>query len=118
MVRLAAIAGPFAFLVLAWLVGASLHVRLIRREQDHFPLQRGSRAPQTTPMFASAALLLVPALLFVAFEIRSRMEIRLGIPGIVDEWQPVTGRAWISLLICLVLALAPWLFARRADTVA
>src|ERR1041385_7931535 len=72
---------------------------------------------RAAPMFISAALFFVPALLFVIFEVRSRIEIRRGIGGVVDEWHPVTAHAWISLVICLVLALVPWLFARRADTV-
>jgi hypothetical protein len=117
VVRLAAIAGPFAFLVLAWLIGAVTHVRLVRREQEQFPMVRGSRAPQWVPMTISGLLFFIPAILFVIFEIRSRVELRRGIGGVVDEWQPVTQRAWVMLVICLVLALVPWLFARRADTV-
>lgn len=117
LVRLAAVAGPVAFLLLAWTIGAFVHYRLVRREHQLFPAMRGSRAPQITPMILSAALFFVPVVLFVLFEIRSRKEIRLGIGGIVDEWQPVDTRAWTTLLVCLVLALIPWLFARRADTV-
>jgi heme/copper-type cytochrome/quinol oxidase subunit 2 len=116
-VRIAAMGGPIAFLVLAWIVGFIVHYRLVYREQAQFPAIRGSRTPQTVPMFISAALFFVPALLFVIFEVRSRIEIRRGIGGVVDEWHPVTAHAWISLVICLVLALVPWLFARRADTV-
>jgi hypothetical protein len=118
LVRLAAVAGPIAFLVLAWTIAAIVHVRLVRREQEQFPLMRGSRSTQITPLLISAVLLFVPVVLFVIFEIRSRKEIRLGIAGIVDEWQPVTAQAWITWLVCLVLALTPWLLARRADTVA
>jgi heme/copper-type cytochrome/quinol oxidase subunit 2 len=117
MVRLAALAGPIAFLLLAWLIGAIVHYRLVRREHEQFPVMRGSRTPQTVPMIISAALFFVPFVLFVFFELRSRREIRLGIGGVVDEWLPVTRNAWLTLLICLVLALIPWLFARRADTV-
>jgi hypothetical protein len=117
MVRLAAVAGPFAFLVLAWLVGGYLHVHLVRREQEQFPVLRGTRAPQWVPMTVSGLLFFVPAILFVIFEIRSRLELRRGLPGVVDEWLPVSNRAWLMLVVCLVLALAPWLFARRADTV-
>ncbi|HWS72880.1 MAG TPA: hypothetical protein VN605_12245 [Thermoanaerobaculia bacterium] len=118
LVRLAAVAGPIAFLVLAWGIGALVHYRIVRREQEQFPVVRGSRTPQTAPMFISAGLFFVPAVLFAIFEIRSRLEIRRGIGGVVDEWQPVTAHAWTALLVCLVLALLPWLFARRADTVA
>jgi hypothetical protein len=117
LVRLAAVAGPVAFLLLAWTIGAFVHYRLVHREHEQFPVMRGSRTPQITPMIISAALLFIPVVLFVLFEIRSRQELRLGIGGIVDEWQPVDTRAWTTLLICLVLALIPWLFARRADTV-
>jgi hypothetical protein len=117
MVRLAAIAGPFGFLVLAWLVGGYLHLRLVRREQAQFPTVRGTRSPQAVPMLISAALFFAPALLFIVFEVRSRMEIGRGIGGVVDEWHPVTAQAWTSLVLCLVLALIPWMFVRRADTV-
>jgi hypothetical protein len=117
LVRLAAVAGPIAFLVLAWGIGALVHYRIVRREQEQFPAIRGSRTPQTAPMILSAALFFVPAVLFVIFEIRSRIEMRRGIGGVVDEWHPVTAHAWTALLVCLVLALLPWLFARRADTV-
>lgn len=117
MVRVAAVAGPFAFLVLAWLIGGYLHHRLVRREQEQFPLLRGTRAPQWVPMMASGLLFFVPAILFIVFEVLSRDELRQGIGGVVDEWQPVTQRAWLMLAVCLVLAIAPWLFARRADTV-
>jgi hypothetical protein len=117
LVRLAATAGPIAFLLLAWLAGAIVHFRLVHREQAQFPLTRGSRAPQTTPMLISGLLFLVPAVLFVFFEIRSRIELRRGLTGVVDEWHPVTAHAWIALVVCFVLALMPWLFARRADTV-
>lgn len=117
MVRLAAIAGPFAFLVLAWLVGGYIHIRLVRREQAQFPVVRGTRAPQWVPMTVSGLLFIVPVILFVVFEIRSRVELRRGIGGVVDEWLPVTDRAWLTLVVCLVMALVPWLFARRADTV-
>jgi hypothetical protein len=117
LVRVAATAGPIAFLVLAWMIGIFLHYRLVRREQAQFPAVRGTRAPQTVPMIVSAALFIVPAVLFVIFEVRSRMEISRHIEGVVDQWHPVTARAWTSLLICLVLALIPWLFVRRADTV-
>jgi hypothetical protein len=118
LVRVSALAGPIAFLLLAWVIGAFVHVRLVRREQEQFPAVRGSRAPQTTPMLISAFLFFVPFVLFILFEVRSRQEIRLGIPGINDEWQPVTSHAWLAFVVCLVLALVPWLFARRADTVA
>jgi hypothetical protein len=118
LVRIAANAGPIAFLLLAWLVGAIVHVRLVRREQAQFPVVRGSRAPQTVPMIVSALLFVVPAVLFIVFEVRSRYEIRRGIAGVVDEWQPVMAHAWTALVICLALALIPWLLARRADTVA
>jgi hypothetical protein len=117
MVRLAAIAGPFGFLVLAWLVGGYMHLHLVRREQAQFPIVRGTRSPQAVPMMISAALFFAPALLFIVFEVRSRMEIGRGIGGVVDEWHPVTAQAWTSLVLCLVLALIPWLFVRRADTV-
>lgn len=117
MVRLAAVAGPFAFLVLAWFVGGYLHLRIVRREQAQFPVLRGTRAPQWVPMIVSGLLFFIPAILFVIFEIRSRMELRAGITGVIDEWQPVTHRAWLTLVVCLVLAIAPWLFARRANTV-
>jgi hypothetical protein len=118
LVRIAANAGPIAFLLLAWLVGGILHYRIVRREQAQFPISRGSRTPQTVPMIVSAVLFLVPAVLFIVFEVRSRVEIRRGLGGVVDEWQPVTAHAWTALVICLVLALIPWLLARRADTVA
>jgi hypothetical protein len=118
LVRIAATAGPIAFLLLAWLLGWIVHWRLVRSEQEQFPFHRGSRSPQTVPVILSAALLFVPAVLFLIFEVRSRLEIRRGIGGVVDEWHPVTARAWITLLICFVLALVPWLFAKRADTVA
>ena len=95
-----------------------VHYRMVIREQARFPAVRGTRAPQTVPMVISAALFFVPAVLFVLFEVRSRWEIGRGIGGVVDEWHPVTMHAWTSLLICLVLAVVPWLFARRADTVA
>lgn len=117
LVRLAAVAGPVAFLLLAWGIGMFLHYRLVRREQEQFPATRGSRTPQTMPMLVSAALFFVPVVLFLLFEIRSRQELRHGIGGVIDEWQPVTAQAWTALLVCLVLALVPWLFARRADTV-
>jgi hypothetical protein len=117
LVRIAATAGPIAFLVLAWMVSIAVHYRLVRKEQAQFPAVRGSRAPQTVPMVISAALFFIPAVLFILFEVRSRQELRRGIGGVVDEWQPVTTHAWIALLVCLVLALVPWLFARRADTV-
>jgi len=117
LVRVAATGGPIAFLVLAWIVGIFVHYRLVRREQAQFPVVRGTRAPQTVPMVISAALFVVPAVLFVIFEVRSRMEISRGIGGVVDQWHPVTVHAWTTLVICLVLALIPWLFARRADTV-
>ncbi|HEX6097378.1 MAG TPA: hypothetical protein VF432_13700 [Thermoanaerobaculia bacterium] len=117
LVRIAALAGPIAFLLLAWTAGAAVHYRLVRREHEQFPMTRGSRTPQTMPMILSAGLFFVPAVLFVVFEVRSRMEIRQGIGGVVDEWQPVTAQAWVGLVVCLVLALLPWLFARRADTV-
>lgn len=117
MVRLAATAGPAAFLVLAWLAGGYMHVRLVRREQEQYPVLRGTRAPQWVPMMISGLLFLVPAILFIVFELRSRLELRRGIGGVVDEWQPVTERAWLMLVVCLVLAIVPWLFARRADTV-
>lgn len=117
LVRLAAMAGPIAFLLLAWIIGLFLHYRLVRGEQAKFPAIRGSRTPQTLPMVISAALFFVPAVLFVVFEVRSRIEIRRGIGGVVDEWHPVTAHAWTALVVCLVLALVPWLFARRADTV-
>ncbi|MBV8515992.1 MAG: hypothetical protein JO197_01190 [Acidobacteria bacterium] len=118
LVRIAANAGPIAFLLLAWLIGGIIHVRMVRREQAQFPVLRGSRAPQTVPMIVSALLFLVPAILFIVFEVRSRYEIRRGLAGVVDEWQPVTVHAWTALVICLALALIPWLLARRADTVA
>jgi len=118
LVRIAATAGPIAFLILAWIVGLMVHYRMVIREQARFPAIRGTRAPQTVPMLISAALFFVPAVLFVVFEVRSLWEIGRGIGGVVDEWHPVTVHAWTSLLICLVLALIPWLFARRADTVA
>lgn len=117
MVRLAAVAGPFAFLVLAWLVGGFMHLRLVRREQEQFPAVRGTRAPQWVPMTVSGLLFFVPAIFFVVFEIRSRVELRRGMGGVVDEWLPVTERAWLTLVFCLVLALVPWLFARPADKV-
>ena len=117
LVRFSAIAGPVAFLLMAWAIGGVAHYRIVRREQALFPAIRGSRAPQTTPMFFSAALFFVPVLLFAYFEIRSRREIQLGIAGVVDEWLPVTAQAWTTLVVCLVLALVPWLLARRADTV-
>jgi len=116
-VRVAALAGPIAFLLLAWLIGAIVHYRLVRREQEQFPQIRGSRMPQTVPMIISGTLFLIPVALFLFFEIRSRKEIALGSGGVIDEWQPVTAHAWIALLVCLVLAMVPWLFARRADTV-
>lgn len=116
-VRVAATAGPIAFLILAWITGLMVHYRLVSREQARFPAVRGTRSPQTVPMLISAALFFVPACVFVLFEVRSRWEIGRGIPGVVDEWHPVTTHAWLSLLICLVLALIPWLFARRADTI-
>jgi hypothetical protein len=116
-VRIVANAGPIVFLLLAWTIGFAVHWRLVRKEQQRFPIVRGSRAPQTVPMILTALLFLVPAVLFAIFEVRSRLEIRRGIGGVVDEWQPVTTHAWMSLLICLVLALTPWLFARRADSV-
>jgi hypothetical protein len=118
LVRIAALAGPVAFLLIAWLTGVILHYRIVRREQAQFPVVRGTRAPQTMPMIVSALLFLLPVALFVFFEVRSRIEIAKNIGGVVDEWQPVTARAWIALLVCLVLAVMPWLFARRADTVA
>lgn len=118
LVRVAAVAGPIAFLILAWTIGAFVHFRLVRREQEQFPAMRGSRTPQTTPMVISALLFFVPVAAFIFFEIQSRREIRLGIGGINDEWQPVTSHAWTALVVCLVLALVPWLFAQRADTVA
>lgn len=117
LVRISALAGPIAFLALAWFIAGFVHHRLVRREQAQFPVVRGTRTPQVTPMIISAALLFVPAVLFVFYEIRSRHEMSLGIGGIVDEWQPVDTRAWTTLLVCLVLALIPWLLARRADTV-
>lgn len=117
LVRVAATGGPIAFLLLAWLIGFVLHLRLVHKEQAQFPVIRGTRAPQTVPIIVSAMLFLVPALMFVLFEVRSRIEIRRGIGGVVDEWHPVTVHAWMTWLICLVLALVPWLFARRADTV-
>jgi heme/copper-type cytochrome/quinol oxidase subunit 2 len=116
-VRVAALAGPIAFLLLAWLIGAIVHYRLVRREQEQFPQIRGSRMPQTVPMIISGTLFLIPVALFLFFEIRSRKEIALGSGGVIDEWQPVTAHAWIALVVCLVLAMVPWLFARRADTV-
>jgi hypothetical protein len=116
-VRIAATGGPIAFLLLAWLSGVLVHYRLVRREQAQFPVNRGSRTPQTVPMVISAALFFIPTLLFIIFEVRSRIEIRRGIGGVVDEWHPVTAHAWTSLVICMVLALVPWLFARRADTI-
>jgi hypothetical protein len=118
LVRIAAKVGPIAFLVLAWAIGGVVHWRLVRREQAQFPTLRGSRAPQTVPMIVSAALFAIPTVLFAIFEARSRLEIQRGIGGVVDEWQPVTAHAWTALVICLALALLPWLFARRADTVA
>lgn len=118
LVRPAAMAGPIAFLLLAWAIGMFLHLRLVRGEQAEFPASRGSRAPQTMPMLVSAALFFVPVVLFLLFEIRSRQELHLGIGGVNDEWQPVTAQAWTALLVCLVLALVPWLFARPADRVA
>jgi hypothetical protein len=118
LVRVAATTGPIAFLVLAWLIGGIVHWRLVRREQAQFPAHRGSRTPQTVPMIVSAALFLIPAILFIVFEVRSRVEIHRGIGGVVDEWQPVTAHAWTALFICLVLAVVPWLLARPADTVA
>lgn len=118
LVRMSAVAGPVAFLLLAWAVGGFVHYRLVRAEQARFPVVRGSRAPQTTPMLISSLLFFVPVVLFVFFEIRSRREFRLGIPGVIDEWNPVNERAWMTLVVCLVLALIPWLLARRADTVA
>lgn len=118
LVRIAATAGPIAFLLLAWAIGGIVHYRIVRREQEQFPAVRGSRTPQTVPMIVSAALFFVPAVLFVIFEIRSRLEIRRGIGGVVDEWQPVTTHAWTLLVVCLFLALLPWIFAKRADTVA
>lgn len=117
LVRISAVAGPIAFLVLAWFIAGFVHHRLVRREQAQFPVVRGTRTPQVTPMIISAGLLFVPAVLFVFYEIRSRHEMRRGIGGIVDEWQPVDTRAWTTLLVCLLLALIPWLFARRADTI-
>jgi hypothetical protein len=117
LVRTAATGGPIVFLLLAWSIGVLAHFRLVRREQALFPAVRGTRSPQTVPMVISAALFIVPAVLFVFFEVRSRSEIRNGISGVVDEWHPVTVHAWTLLVICLVLALVPWLFARRADTV-
>lgn len=117
LVHLAAKAAPIAFLLLAWMIGLILHYRIVRGEHEQFPVSRGTRAPQTVPLIVSACLFLVPAVLFAIFEIRSRIEIRRGIGGVVDEWHPVTVHAWTSLVICLVLALLPWLFARRADTV-
>lgn len=117
MVRLAAVAGPFAFLFLAWLIGGFMHLHLVRREQAQFPALRGTRSPQWMPMMTSALLFLVPAILFAIFEIRSRMELRAGLSGVIDEWQPVMHRAWVSLAVCLVFAVVPWLLARRADTV-
>jgi hypothetical protein len=118
LVRMAATAGPIVFLVVAWIVGTFLHYRVARREQALFPVQRGSRAPQTTPIVFSAALFFIPLALFSFFEVRSRRELNLGIAGINDEWVPVSQHAWIALLVCLALALIPWLFAQRADTVA
>jgi len=118
LVRLSAVAGPVVILLLAWVIGSAVHYRLVRREQSMFPAIRGSRAPQTTPMIISAALFFLPGLLFMLFELRSRQEIRLGIPGVNDEWQPVIAEAWTALVVCLVLALLPWVFARRADTLA
>jgi hypothetical protein len=78
---------------------------------------RGTRSPQTVPMIISAALFLVPVVLFGFFEYRSRREISLSVGGVVDQWQPVTAQAWLTLLVCLLLAVAPWLLARRADTI-
>lgn len=117
LVRMAAVSGPILFLFFAWVIGAAVHYRLVRREQARFPAVRGSRKPQTTPLILSAALFFVPFVLFVLFEFRSRQEIRLGISGVVDEWLPVTSQAWTTFGVCLALALIPWLFARRADTV-
>ncbi|HKO59249.1 MAG TPA: hypothetical protein VJ276_25510 [Thermoanaerobaculia bacterium] len=117
VVRLAALAGPIAFLAAAWLAGGIVHYRLVRREHDLFPAVRGTRIPQTMPMLISAALFFVPVALFVFFEIRSRWEIARHIGGVVDQWHPVTARAWMTLFGCLVLAITPWLFARRADSV-
>ncbi|HWW61246.1 MAG TPA: hypothetical protein VN181_07760 [Thermoanaerobaculia bacterium] len=118
LVRLAAIAGPVAFLVLAWAIGGIVHYRLVRREQEQFPIIRGSRKPQTIPMLISSALFLSLGILFVAFEWLSRNEMSRGIGGVVDQWHPVTTQAVLALVVCLVLAIVPWLFARRADTVA
>ena len=117
LVRLAAKAAPIAFLLLAWILGVGLHYRIVRREHEQFPIVRGTRAPQTVPLIVSACLFFVPVVLFAIFEIRSRIEISRGIGGVVDEWRPVTTHAWTLLVVCLVLALLPWLFARRADTV-
>jgi hypothetical protein len=117
LIRVGATAAPIACLLLAWLIGAIVHYRIVRREQNQFPFVRGSRAPQTMPMIIGAVISCVPAILFLILEVRSRVEIRRGIGGIVDEWQPVTARAWTALVICLVLAQIPWLLARRADTV-
>jgi hypothetical protein len=117
LIRLAAVAGPIAFLILAWLIGAVVHFTLVRREHAQFPVMRGTRTPQTVPMIISAGLFVVPVVLFALFEYRSRLEISRGIGVVVDQWQPVTARAWITLVICLVFAIAPWLLARRADTI-
>jgi len=118
LVKIAAEWGPIAFLLAAWLIGTAVHYRIVKREQDRFPATRGSRAPQTTPIIISATLFFVPAVIFIFFEIRARQELSRGLDGVIDHWNPLAQRAWITLLICFVLALIPWLFARRADTVA
>lgn len=117
LVRLAATFGPFAFLFIAWIVAMSVHVWLVRREQDEFPLMRGTRSPQTIPIVLSVVIFIVPLIVFAFFEFRARREISLGTGGVVDQWLPVTRQAWLSLGLCLFLAIIPWLFARRADTV-
>ena len=118
LVKLAAEWGPIVFLLAAWLVGTIVHFRIVKREQALFPVTRGTRAPQTTPIIISATLFFVPALIFIFFEILARQERILGIDNVIGNWHPLAQRAWLTLLVCFVLALIPWLFARRADSVA